>query len=298
MDRRRFILAAAALAAACTREGPAGNGASGAAAGSDAGPRSDGEGWSPHPAGGRPLGLQLYTVRDLMAEDVAATLALVAEVGYLEVEFAGYFDRAPAEIRRLLDDAGLAAPSSHIGYDQFATGVDAVIEQAKAVGHEFVIVPWIDEQQRTLDDWRRHAENFNRWGEACAQAGLKFGYHNHEFEFVETEGRIPYDLLLEETEPELVAMELDLAWARAGNADPVACFERWPGRFPLCHIKDYGGGAEVDIGEGDVDFARIFASRKTAGLVHGFVERDHPDDARASIRRNFEAIAPLWNEHL
>jgi len=233
-----------------------------------------------------------------MAEDVGATLALVAEVGYREVEFAGYFEHTPDAIRRLLADAGLTAPSAHIGYEQFAAGVDAVIEHASAVGHEFVVVPWIDEQQRTLDAWRRHAENFNRWGEACAAAGLRFAYHNHTFEFEETEGRIPYDLLLAETDPERVLMQLDLCWARGGNVDPVAYFEQWPGRFPLCHIKDYRDGEDADVGDGDVDFARIFAHAKTAGLRHGFVERDHPDDARASVRRNFEAIAPLWNEHL
>ncbi len=297
MDRRRFILAAAALAAGCTREGTDPAAAGNAARDAGSSTQASGDGSSPPPAGGRPLGLQLYTVRELMAEDVAATLALVAEVGYREVELAGYFEHPPAEIRRMLADAGLAAPSAHIPYEQFAAGVHAVIEQAQAVGHEFVVVPWIDEQHRTLDDWRQHAENFNRWGEACAAAGLRFAYHNHTFEFEETDGRIPYDLLLAETDPERVLMELDLCWARGGNADPVAYFEQWPGRFPLCHIKDYRDGKDVNVGDGDVDFARVFAHAATAGLEHGFVERDNPADARADIRRNFAAIAPLWNEH-
>lgn len=298
MDRRRFILAAAALAAGCTRDGSGSSAAPDTAQDPGGSTQASGEGWSPHPAGVRPLGLQLYTVRDLMAEDVAATLALVAEAGYGEVEFAGYFEHPPAEIRRMLDDAGLAAPSAHIPYEQFAAGVDAVIEEARAIGHQFVVVPWIDEQHRTLDDWRKHAENFNRWGEACAAAGLRFAYHNHSFEFAKTDGQIPYDLLLAETDPEQVLMELDLCWARGGNADPVAYFERWPGRFPLCHIKDYRDGADVNVGDGDVDFARAFAHAGTAGLEHGFVERDNPTDARAAIRQNFAAITPLWNEHL
>lgn len=295
MDRRSFILAAAALAAACTRESSSGNG-------SEATSRADTQDESaPGVDGGNgaPLGLQLYTVRDLMAEDVPATLALVAGIGYREVEFAGYFDIPPAEVRRMLADTGLSAPSSHIGYEQFAADADAVIEQAAAVGHEFVVVPAVPENQRgLLDDYRRHAENFNRWAGACAAAGLKFGYHNHSYEFERIDGELPYDLLLAETDPERVLMELDLAWARGGNADALAYFEAWPGRFPLCHIKDYGDGNEVNIGEGDVNFERIFRHAAAAGLQHGFVERDHPADARVSIRRNYEAIAALWSRYL
>ncbi|HEU5482812.1 MAG TPA: TIM barrel protein [Sphingomicrobium sp.] len=303
MDRRSFLLAAAALAAACARDESSPRGESG---GSNAGggdgdavTATGGAAKEARAGEGAPLGLQLYTVRDLMAEDVAATLALVAAVGYREVEFAGYFDHSPEEVRRLLADAGLAAPSAHVGYEQFAESVDAVIEHASAVGHEFVVVPAMPEhQRRTTDDYRRHAENFDRWAEACAAAGLKFGYHNHTFEFEETEGEIPYDLLLAETDPARVLMELDLAWARGGNADALAYFEAWPGRFPLCHIKDYGDGEDVDIDKGDVNFERIFQAASTAGLKHGFVERDNAADPRASIRANFEAISPLWQRYL
>lgn len=279
MNRRTFILAAAALAAGCSREADvAGSGTTASA----------------------PLGLQLYTVRDLMAEDMAATLELVAGIGYREVEFAGYFDTQPADVRRHLESVGLRAPSAHIGYGDFAADVNRVIDHAASVGHEFVIVPAIPDGERaTLDDYRRHADNFNRWSEACRGAGLTFGYHNHEFEFEEIDGQVPYDVLLSETDPALVTMELDLAWARHGNADPLAYFEAWPGRFPLCHIKDLdANGNEADIGEGDVAFERIFAQAKQAGLKHGFVERDHPVDARQSIERNFAAIQPLWDRYI
>jgi sugar phosphate isomerase/epimerase len=279
MDRRRFILAAAVLAAGCSRK-----------AGPVAAPVSE----------SAPLGLQLYTVRDLMAEDVAATLALVADAGYGEVEFAGYFDIAPSEVRRLVADAGLTAPSAHIGYGEFQDDVSRVIDHAAAVGHEFVVVPSIPEEKRaTLDDYRRHADNFNSWSGACAAAGLRFGYHNHEFEFAEIDGVLPYDVLLAETDPERVEMELDLAWARAGKADALEYFEAWPGRFPLCHIKDLDdNGEEANIGEGDVAFESIFAQAERAGLEHGFVERDHPADARRSIRRNYDAIRALWTKHM
>jgi sugar phosphate isomerase/epimerase len=235
-----------------------------------------------------------------MAEDVAATLELVASIGYREVEFAGYFDTSPQEMRRLVAAAGLNAPSTHIGYGDLAADVNRVIEHALDVGHKFVVVPAVpDDQRASLDDYLRHAENFNGWSESCANAGLRFAYHNHSFEFDEIEGKVPYDLLLSETDPARVEMELDLAWARGGNADPLAYFEAWPGRFPLFHIKDFDEAKEeVDIGDGDVAFERIFEQAKQAGLQHGFVERDHPSDVRRSIWRNFESIQPLWAEHM
>jgi sugar phosphate isomerase/epimerase len=278
MKRRDFILASAALLAACSRH--------------------DG-GAAMHSGAAPPLGLQLYTLRDLMERDVAATLALVAKTGYREVEFAGYFDHSPAQLRGMLDDVGLAAPSTHIGADQFAEDAARVIDLAAEMGHRYVVVPWLDEAQRSLDDYRRHSENFNRWAAACAGAGLQFAYHNHDFEFIETDGEIPYDLLLAETDAGLVRMELDLAWATKGKADIVAYFEAWPGRFPLLHLKDMDAdGNESDIGTGSVAFDTILAHAKAAGVKHGFVERDHPDDSKSSIERNFAAMMPIWSSHV
>jgi sugar phosphate isomerase/epimerase len=279
LDRRDFILAAAAAIAACARES---------------------EGPAPAPAAkAPPLGLQLYTVRDLMAKDVAATLKLVAGAGYQEVEFAGYFDHPAAELRGMLADSGLAAPSAHIPVDEFESDVNAVIEHAKQMGHGYVVVPWIDEGSRSLDDYHRHALNFNGWASACADAGLTFAYHNHDFEFVEDEGTTPYDVLLNETDPKLVKMELDLAWATKGGADPAALFEAWPGRFPMVHLKDLDkAGDEADIGAGGVAFDKILQHAGIAGIEHGFVERDNPHDPAAAIRRNHDAILPIWSRDL
>ena len=275
IDRRGFLVGATAMLAACGRDG--GGGSTDAAA--------------------RPLGIQLYTVRDLMAEDVGATLDLVASIGYGEVELAGLFDHTPAEFRRLLDAAGLTAPSSHVQYAALAAHTESIISAAAELGHRYVTVPFLAEDQRSLDDYRRHAENFNRWGEACRVAGLRFAYHNHMFEFEETDGVIPYDLLLSETDAGLVAMQLDLAWAHGGGADAVSYFESWPGRFPMVHIKDLNdANEEVDIGDGGVHFAEIFRHVAAAGLEHGFIERDHAADVRASIRNNYDAIRPLWDD--
>jgi len=288
MDRRQFILAAAALAAACSRRQEPPDTAMTEPAVKEPAMKQ------------APLGLQLYTVRELMAEDVVATLELVAGTGYRDVEFAGYFGVPPGDMRRYLLNAGLEAPAAHIGYGEFAANVAAVVEHAVAMGHRFVVVPAVPDGERsTLDDYRRHAENFDRWAEVCHTAGLRFGYHNHSFEFEEIDSQLPYDLLLSETDPERVEMELDLAWARGGNADPLAYFEAWPGRFPLIHIKDLdSAGNEADIGTGDVGFARVFAQAKQAGLEHGFVERDHPTDVGESLRKNYAAIQPLWTRYM
>jgi sugar phosphate isomerase/epimerase len=245
-----------------------------------------------------PLGMQLYSVRDQMAQDVAAALDLVASIGFEEVEFAGYFEHTAADMRAMLDAAGLKAPAAHIGKQLFEADLERIIDDAAEVGHAYVIVPWLSQDERSLDDYRRHAEDFNRYGEACRAAGIQFAYHNHEFEFEEADGQIPYDLLLAETDPALVQMELDLAWAWAGNADPVAYFNAWPGRFPMVHLKDLRGGEEADIGTGDVDFDTILAHAGLAGLKHGFVERDNPADPVVSLRANHDAIRPLWAKYM
>ncbi len=278
MDRRTFMLGAAAFVAACSRPGN-----ETVAAGNPNVP---------------PLGVQLYSVRDLMAQDVAATLDLVASAGFEEVEFAGYFEHSPARMRAMLGAAGLAAPAAHIAKDLFEADLDRLIADAAEIGHEYVIVPWLKDTERSLDDYRRHAADFNRYGEACAAAGIGFAYHNHAWEFDETEGEIPYDLLLRETDPDLVRMELDLAWAVAGDADPVAYFTAWPGRFPMVHLKDLRAGEEADIGTGVVDFDTILAHADIAGLEHGFVERDNANDPGASLRTNYDAMRPIWTKYI
>lgn len=280
MDRRTFMLGAAAFLAACSRPG---NETVTVAASTPKAP---------------PLGVQLYSVRDLMAEDVAATLDLVASAGFQEVEFAGYFDHSAAAMRAMLDAAGLAAPAAHIGKNLFEADLERLIADAIEVGHQYVIVPWLDQAERSLDDYRRHAEDFNRYGEACKAAGIRFAYHNHEWEFDEADGEIPYDLLLRETDPELVDFELDLAWAVAGNADPAAYFKAWPGRFPMLHLKDLDAGEEADIGTGVVDFDAILVHAGLAGLKHGFVERDNATDPAASLRANHDAMRPIWNRYM
>jgi sugar phosphate isomerase/epimerase len=247
-------------------------------------------------AAARPaVGVQLYTVRGLMAESVESTLQLVAEIGYPNVEFAGYFDHSPSEIRRMLDDAGLAAPAAHIGQEYFENDAAAVIDLAAAIGHEYVVIPALPGDRRnSLDYYYETAERFNAWGEACRAAGIRFAYHNHEWEFQDEDGKVFYDVLLDETDPEFVEFELDLAWIHVAGRSAVEYFERYPGRFPLWHVKDMTADNEmVDVGDGVIDFPTIIEHASVGGTRYGFVEHDNPADPAASIRRSYAATKAL-----
>lgn len=241
------------------------------------------------------IGLQLYTVRNLMEEDVARTLDLVAGVGYQEVEFAGYFGRTPQELRAQLEASGLEAPAAHVPLAQLRDRLAQVLDAASVVGHRYVILPWLAESDRqTLDYYRKLADEMDNFGEACRTAGVQFGYHNHEFEFEELDGSIPYDLLLERCDAELVRLELDLFWIRSRDRDPLEYFRRHPGRFPLCHVKDMDPSGEmVDVGTGTIDFGTIFARSEQAGLEHYFVEHDNPGDPARSIAASYRHLAGL-----
>ena len=241
------------------------------------------------------VGVQLYTVRDLMAESVESTLKLVAEIGYPNVEFAGYFDHSPADIRRMLDDVGLAAPAAHVGQEYFEDDAAAVIDAAATIGHEYVVIPSLPGHLRNSLDYFYHtAERFNAWGEACRAAGIRFAYHNHDWEFHSEDGKLYYDVLLDETDPELVEFELDLAWIHIAGHSAVEYFKRYPGRFPLWHIKDMTAAGEmVDVGDGDMDFAPIIENASVGGTRYGFVEHDEPADSAESIRRSLAATKAL-----
>jgi sugar phosphate isomerase/epimerase len=243
------------------------------------------------------IGVQLYTVRDAMAQDFDGTLAQVAQIGYREVEFAGYFNRDAKAVRAALDKVGLTAPSAHVPFEVLGDPWRKTLDDAQVVGHRYVVVPSIPEDQRkTLDGYRRVAERFNRAGEEAKKAGAQFGYHNHNMEFVPLEGRLPYDVLLEATDPHLVQMELDLYWIKVAGGDPLAYFARWPGRFSMVHVKDMDGSPQhtmLDVGSGIIDWKGIFARREQAGIRHFFVEHDQPAQPFASIRASYAYLSQL-----
>lgn len=244
------------------------------------------------------VGLQLYTVRDALEKQFDETLAKVSATGYCEVEFAGYFDHPPKEIRAALDRHGLTAPSAHIDYEIVEKQWPQTLEAAHIVGHSYLICPWIDESQRSQPDgWKRAADLFNRAGEASRKAGIQFGYHNHDFEFKPAQslgGKLPYDFLLAETDPHLVQMEMDLYWITFGGKDPLSYFDRYPGRFPLVHVKDMTSDRRMtEVGSGAIDWKRIFAQSAKAGIKHYFVEHDEPASPFDSIRNSFDYLRDL-----
>ena len=257
-----------------------------------------------------PIGVQLYTLRTRTERDMPGTLKQVADIGYREVEFAGYARHDPTDVRAMLDRLGLTAPSAHVPVEALRADMGQVLAAATVVGHQYIICPFY--QARTLDDWRRAADEFNRFGAAARARGVQFAYHNHHFEFTPVDGRLPYDVLLDGTDPALVLMEMDLFWTIRAGQDPVAYFERHPGRFRAVHVKDMrdipgaqrlaplGGGDEraifahmTEVGSGDIDFRRLFARATHAGIRHYVVEHDQPADPLASVRTSYGNLRQL-----
>jgi len=255
------------------------------------------------------VGVQLYTVRDNMKTDFDGTIAKVASIGYKEVEFAGYFGRSAKEVRAVIDKNGLAAPSTHVQYDELDAKFPSVIEDSKIIGMKYVVCPWIPEDLRKSPDiWKQASEKFNKCGEQCKQAGLQFAYHNHWFEFLPVDGKLPYDALLKMCDKDLVKMELDLCWITTAGGDPLKYFNENPGRFPLVHVKDLkklpeittGGpqnfGDTVDlteVGSGIIDWKKIFAQSEKAGIKQYIVEHDHPKAPFDSIQGSYEYLSKL-----
>ena len=243
-----------------------------------------------------PIGVQLYTVRTLLEGDFEGTLAGLGAIGFREVEFAGYHGRAPKAVRAALGAAGLLAPSAHVPIEAVRDDLPRVLDGAHGMGHRHIVVAWLPEQQRTLDGYRAAADLFNRVGEQAVAAGVRFAYHNHAFEFARLDGRMPYDVLLERCDPRYVGFEMDLYWITKGGQDPLAYFARWPGRFPMVHVKDSTGPPDhrmVDVGAGRIPWKAVFARREQAGIRHYFVEHDTPPDPLASVRRSYEYLRRL-----
>jgi sugar phosphate isomerase/epimerase len=254
------------------------------------------------------VGLQLYTVRDLMKQDFDGTVAGVAKLGYKEVEFAGYYGKSPQEVRALLDSNGLTSPSAHHPMEgktpTLESNLQEIIDGAHTIGQKFLVCPYLDAKSRTADGYKRLAESCNKVGEATKKAGIQFAYHNHSFEFEKVDGldKLPFDYLLAETDPKNVKVEMDLCWMTVAGQDPISYFNKLPGRFPLVHVKDWtqeGSGSRdyegavghpvtghiTNAGGGSIDFKKIFAQSGKAGIEHYFVENDDAkslDDPKAS----------------
>jgi sugar phosphate isomerase/epimerase len=253
------------------------------------------------------IGVQLYSVRDLMKTDFEGTMTKVAALGYKEVEFAGYYDHSPKEVRALLDKLNITSPSEHVPYATVETKWPETLDSAHITGQKFIVCPAIDDAQRkTSAGWKKAAELFNKAGEASQKAGIQFAYHNHYWEFeplADAGGKFAYDVLLAETDPKYVKMEMDLCWITIAGQDPVAYFNKYPGRFPLVHVKDWTKGPDgkmgvkdgkmADVGSGAIDFKRIFKESKKAGIEHYFVENDEPTSPLDDLKTSYTYLHDL-----
>ena len=277
ISRRQWMAGSAALATTLAACGPVARGAA---------------------AQPKPIGLQLFTVREIFSSDPMGTLEKVAAIGYREVEFGGggYERMDHAALRETMDRVGLVSPSVHIGYEALASDFDGSVRIAKTLGADTVILPWMAEEYRNAEAWQAVIANANRWAEQLKQAGLGFAYHNHDFEFtVKPGGRSLFDRLLAETDPELLKIELDLFWAVAAGEDPKAVIRRLPGRIYAYHVKDRTpDGKMTSVGTGTIDFADIFTLNDLAGVKHFYVENDQsPAPYLPDITTSFAALGRL-----
>jgi sugar phosphate isomerase/epimerase len=241
------------------------------------------------------IGVQLYTVREAMRQNVERAIEQVAHIGFKEVEFAGYFGRTPKDVRALLDANGLTAPSAHSAdmtaiRNRFAQ----VLDDASVIGHKYVVCASLPRSEMTADGYKRVAAEFNRAGETASKQGIKVAFHNHDGDHAPLGSTNGFDILLEESDPRYVSMQMDLFWTVKAGKDPLTYFAKYPGRFYSVHVKDMApGGAMVDVGAGAMPFARYFAQSKQAGIQHYFVEHDTPGDPMASIAASYRNLSQM-----
>lgn len=238
------------------------------------------------------VGLQLYTVRDQMEKSVENTLDIVANIGYEEVEFAGYFDYSANDMKSILDQNGLSSPSTHISLSQARDDIDTLIEYAQTVGHKYIIIGYLEpEERQSLDDYKICVEIFNEADEKCKNADIQFGYHHYDFEFNEIDGQVPYEIFLEQTN---IEMQIDLYWMIKADVDMSKYYKKYPGRFPMCHIKDIDeNGNYEDLGQGKINFPQLLKHRNLAGFKHYFVENGTPRDSLETIRIGYDFVRGL-----
>jgi sugar phosphate isomerase/epimerase len=280
----------------------------------------------------QPIGLQLYTLGNLMITDTKDTLQKVAEIGYKEVESAGsqkgvFYGYTPKEFAAMVKDAGLHWRSAHVAGAPIS--IEQVLKMAKTAEDSARIRKMMggmkdrpkqlnlrDDYQKladdaaegglsylvcsfipvgTFDEIKTTVDVFNKAGEACKKAGVQFAYHNHTTEFDDVEGHRPFDYILANTDKDMVKMELDLAWATKAKQDPVALFKMHPGRFPLWHVKDLDKTTQspAEVGAGTIDFKRIFDNAKESGMKYFFVEQDGAPQPIQNITNSYNYLNKL-----
>ncbi|MBI2741889.1 MAG: sugar phosphate isomerase/epimerase [Rhodospirillales bacterium] len=240
--------------------------------------------------------MQLYTVRDALAADVGGTLRRVADIGYREVELADLPGVAARSMRESLQRYGLQAPSMHASYDSLRGDFAAVVAEARTLGATYVVCPSVDAgERRTADDWKKVCRALNGIGRAARSQDLVLAYHNHDFEFAPfDDGATPFRLLLTETDPHDVKLELDVYWVAKAGLDPVQHLRNGANRIALVHLKDLGAdGSTVEVGSGVLPMEEIVRTALLAGVRHLFVEQDDSPDPLASVATSFRFLEQL-----
>ena len=264
---------------------------------------------------GRPIGLQLYTVREAAGKDLLGTLKQLQAIGYREVETAGFYGKSGKELRKILADHGMSAPSAHSSMGELQKGMQKLVDGAAEVGAKYFICAFPAQpgnkpvsaniaKEITLDDWKWNAEQLNKLGELAHKAGLQAGYHNHNMEFRSYNGVIAFDELLKWTDPKLVTIELDLAWVVTAGLDPVKYLKQYADRISLLHVKDVRKDAvttadelksqTIEVGRGKIDWKRVFAACDPKHLKHYFVEQENFTGSTIdAVRASFEYLSTL-----
>lgn len=256
------------------------------------------------------IGLQLYTLRDVIFQDLRGTLEKVAGFGYTEVETFSYgdgkiFGQPFSDFVKMTRDLGLKITSGHYltGFGQKATGTlrngwEKAVEDAKAAGQEYMVIAYLFEGERqSIDDYKQLCAQMNKAAEVCKAAGIRLGYHNHAFEFEPINGEVPYDVMLTELDSKLVAMELDLYWIVRAGKSPDDYFKKHPGRFELWHVKDMhkdDPAKNADLGKGRINFPEIFRQAKQSGMKHFYVEQEtYEVSSLVSVENNYKYISGI-----
>lgn len=281
------------------------------------------------------IGIQLFSLPKSLDTDFVGTVKMLSQMGYKELELfgpypfsaaaaienwknvgqqlgfsgSGYFGKSAKEVRTILDDYGLKSPAAHSDFDTLMTAMDKFGEAAQILGHKYIVLPAIPENKRkTLDDYKRTAEDFNKIGENAKKVGLKFAYHNHGYGFKPLEGKLPFDYLVEQTDPNLVFLEMDIFWTAAAGVSPLDYLKKYPNRYKLLHLKDMkeakvfsGDGSTppewfalfpylCNLGDGVLDLKNIVKTAQANGVEHFFIEQDLVAQPELALKKSFDYL--------
>jgi sugar phosphate isomerase/epimerase len=248
------------------------------------------------------VGLQLYSLRDVINKDPKAVLKSVADFGYKELETYGHnngklFGLSVKEYGDYVKGLGMRTISGHYGMDVVEKTWSQVCDEAKSLGQEYVTVPWLDAKYySSMDELKKTCNTINKAAEVAKTKGLKTAYHNHAFEFKQVEGQVMYDVMLAELDPK-ISMEMDIFWVVNAGLDPIQYFEKYPGRFEQWHVKDMDKSdrnRNADVGTGAIDFTKIFAASKKSGMKHFYIEQEtYPGSSSDSVKASIKNFLGL-----